>query len=95
MLRITFDTTTVSGHDVLKLDGEIAGRWVEELRRTCSEILRDRATPLLIDLKGVTFIDLDGIALFRELWGGVSVTNYSLFAAEQLRELLLASHRMK
>jgi anti-anti-sigma regulatory factor len=95
MLRITFDTAPSDGHyvDVLKLEGELAGRWVQELRRTCDDALQDGADSLLLDLRAVTFIDLDGVALFRELGDRVSVTNCSFFAAEQLKELLAARLR--
>jgi anti-anti-sigma factor len=93
MLRITLDSAKSNGHHVLKLEGELAGKWVEELRRTCDGVLHDGTTSLLLDLKEVTFIDLNGVALFRRLWDRVSVTNCSLFAAEQLKELLAGSHR--
>jgi hypothetical protein len=43
----------------------------------CNEIIQDGATALLMDLKGATFMDLDGVGLFREPWGRVSVTNCS------------------
>lgn len=95
MLRITFDTAPSNGYyvNVLKLQGELAGRWVQELRRTCADALEDGADSLLLDLREVTFMDHDGVALFRELGDRVSVTNCSLFAAEQLKEPLAASHR--
>ena len=93
MLRITLDTAPSNGHYVLKLEGELAGRWVQELRRTCDDVLQHGADSLLLDLREVTFIDLDGVALFRELGDRVLVTNCSLFAAEQLKELLAARHR--
>ena len=90
MLRITFDTAPSDGHcvEVLKLEGKLAGKWVQELRRTCDDALQDGADSLLLDLRAVTFIDLDGVALFRELGDRPSVTNCPLFAAEQLKELL-------
>jgi anti-anti-sigma regulatory factor len=70
----------------LRLDGKVIGRWVEELRRSCDEVLCVPGRHLTIDLTDVTFIDTDGIALFRELSErGVALTNCSPFAAEQLR----------
>lgn len=78
--------------ELLKLDGQITGRWVEELRRACHEALGShprRPNPLVLDLAGVSFIDADGIALFQELVArGVRLTNGSLFVTEQLKEVV-------
>ncbi|MGD0966253.1 MAG: STAS domain-containing protein [Candidatus Acidiferrales bacterium] len=68
----------------LRVEGEVKGRWVEELRRMCEELLF-RRTQLVLDLAGVSLVDVDGIALFQALMGRhVVVTNPSLFIAEQL-----------
>ena len=68
----------------LRVEGEVKGRWVEELRRTCEESL-SRHTQLVLDLAGVTLIDVDGIALVRSFIDRrVVLTNPSLFVAEQL-----------
>jgi hypothetical protein len=68
-----------------------AGTWVDELRRICAEaVSRNTAgTPqLVLDLAGVSFLDANGIALLRQLvTGRVSITNYSMFIAEQLKEV--------
>lgn len=68
----------------LRVEGEVKGRWVEELRRMCEESL-SRHTQLILDLAGMTLIDVDGIALFRVLMDRrVVFANPSLFIAEQL-----------
>jgi ABC-type transporter Mla MlaB component len=68
----------------LRVEGEVKGRWVEELRRMCEEFL-SRRTPLILDLAGMSLIDVDGMALFRVLMDRhVVLTNPSLFIAEQL-----------
>jgi ABC-type transporter Mla MlaB component len=68
----------------LRVEGEVKGRWVEELRRVCEEFLF-RRTHLILDLAGMSLIDVDGIALFRALTDRhVVLTNPSLFIAEQL-----------
>ena len=68
----------------LRVEGEVKGRWVEELRRMCEEFL-SRRTPLILDLAGMSLIDVDGIALFQVLMDRrVVLTNPSLFIAEQL-----------
>jgi STAS domain-containing protein len=87
MLRIT---PTDGSHDthVLRLEGSIAGQWVEELRRCCRDILHRPDAHLTLDLADVTFIDLQGLALFEELPAGrVALANCSPFAAEQLKSL--------
>src|SRR6266545_2614650 len=76
---------------VLGLEGQVLGPWVDELRRICTEIVssNDSGTPqLVLDLAGVSFLDADGIVLLRQLvTGHVSLTNYSVFIAEQLKEV--------
>jgi hypothetical protein len=68
----------------LRVEGEVKGSWVEELRRMCEESL-SRHAQLILDLAGTTLIDLDGIALFRVLMDRrVVLINLSLFIAEQL-----------
>lgn len=73
----------------LRLEGEVTGPWVGELRRVCFELLgnnRNRQSHLVLDVAGVSFLDADGIALFRELSEQhVLFTNGSAFIAEQLR----------
>jgi anti-anti-sigma factor len=93
MLRITRGITADDkAIELLRLDGQVAGRWVEELRRECDEVLAadpDSGRPLVLDLAGVSFIDADGIALFQDLvTRRVSLANGSLFVTEQLKEVV-------
>lgn len=73
----------------LRLDGQVTGPWVEELRRTCAETLRSNGHPeacLVLDLAGVSFLDAGGLALFRDLASRhVTFANPSAFIAEQLK----------
>jgi len=95
MLRISRATTSDDNKDgvLLRLEGQVTGPWVEELRRACIETTSHNghgahAHPLVLDLTNVSFIDAEGVALFRELtahW--VSLTNCSVFIAEQLKEV--------
>jgi anti-anti-sigma regulatory factor len=97
MLRIT--PATMAGDKsegmLLRLEGQVTGRWVEELRRVCNETIGHNgngAHPLVLDLTDVLFIDADGVALFRELTARrVSLTNSSLFVTEQLKEVANAN----
>ena len=76
---------------VLRLEGQVTGPWVDELRRTCAETVRNDSSEvrqLVLDLAGVSFLDTGGIALLRQLvTDRVSITNYSVFIAEQLKEV--------
>ena len=73
----------------LRLEGDVSGPWVAELRRVCFDTLGhgpDREGHLVLDLAGVSFLDVDGIALFRDLARQqVLFTSRSLFIAEQLK----------
>jgi len=84
MLKITNDQNAGCGA-VLRLEGQVAGQWVNELRLVCSD--RCRTTPLTLDLKNVTFIDAAGVAFFDEVWTEITVINCSLFVAAQLKDV--------
>ena len=79
------------GQTVLRLDGEVVGPWVDELERICAEATSPdhaKAPRMILDLAGVSFLDGKAIALLRGLvTGHVSVTNYSVFIGEQLKEV--------
>jgi anti-anti-sigma factor len=90
MLRISYEGTTDTAV-VLHLEGQVRGQWVEELRRACDEALRDdthNGIRLVLDLGEVSFIDAEGLTLFRDLTTRhVVLTNASPFAVEQLKEV--------
>jgi ABC-type transporter Mla MlaB component len=68
----------------LRVEGEVKGRWVAELSRACEEALSCHIR-LDLDLAGVSFIDIDGINLFRILMDRqVVFTNPCPFIAEQI-----------
>jgi ABC-type transporter Mla MlaB component len=87
MLRISkpeSDESTVT----LRLEGQIVGPWVEELRRS-SEKLLGNGHRLTLDLTEVTFADHAGVALLRHLQEKViSLTGCSPFLEEQLKKLV-------
>jgi ABC-type transporter Mla MlaB component len=87
MLRITHrPVTEVTDAPLrLRLEGQVRGPWVPELRRVCAAA-GPGADRLELDLTGVTFVDAAGVSLFRELVSnGALVFNCSPFIAEQLR----------
>jgi anti-anti-sigma regulatory factor len=90
MLKIS-DTATTEEPVFLRLEGQVRGPWVEELRRACDQILGKNGhvgNRLVLDLAEVSFIDADGLTLFRQLTARrVLVTNCSPFVAEQLKEV--------
>jgi anti-anti-sigma regulatory factor len=88
MLKISDISDTV-GLKQLRLEGQVTGPWVAELRRVCADAIGNnghRQIHLVLDLAGVSFLDADGIALFGELVERqVLFTNGSPFIAEQLK----------
>lgn len=66
MLKITTEPGTEG--TTLKLEGKIAGPWVEELERawTASALACDRAR-ITVDLSAVTFIDAEGKKLLARI----------------------------
>lgn len=89
MLRIS--RTSTKRRIALRLEGEINGRWVEELRNECDRASgRDREgdRKVVLDLANVSSIDETGLELFRELAArGVAVANCSPYLAELLRDV--------
>jgi len=87
MLRIApRDTSGEEG--TLNLEGRIVGPWVDQLRRSCEEVLTTGA-PLTLDLAEVDFVDQEGARLLMNLMGsGVALVNCPAFVREQLKALL-------
>jgi len=68
----------------LRLQGDVIGLWVEELRRSCDSARR--AGPVTVDLTDVGFLDWAGVDLLRRLDDdGVRLVNASRFVIEQLK----------
>jgi hypothetical protein len=85
MLRVT--PIHAEGATTLKLEGDLSGPWVDELRR-CWASLAEQRIPVEIDLRAVYFLDLEGTTLLLgmqrdgvRLFGG-SVFIESLLQAE-------------
>ena len=86
MLKISRTDGNNDAAAVLKLEGQVRGRWVDELRRACVDLLVQERGALALDLSDVSFIDDAGIELFSDLAARqVVFSNCSLFAAEQLK----------
>jgi ABC-type transporter Mla MlaB component len=91
MLRIT-EMWEPDGAITLRLEGRITGPWVDELRRSAAAALvTTRAVTL--DLSGVSFLDVRGLSLLRDLQlRAVVLTNCSPYIAEQIKEMDDAEH---
>src|SRR6266581_4333264 len=84
MLRIV-PVTSPDAAVALRLEGQVRGPWVEELRRSCAQALAT-GRGLILDMTDVSFMDLDGVALFRSLSDHkVTLLHCSLFVGEQLK----------
>ena len=66
MLRITTEDSKESTN--LKLEGKLAGAWVNEVEQTWQMIVRDSPREhVLVDLCDVTFIDVKGKQLLKRM----------------------------
>lgn len=82
MLRITPERG--DGRLTLKLEGSLAGPWVEELERVVERCLGQEGQ-LKLDLSEVHYADADGATLLRDLMSGkVELGRRSTFIAELL-----------
>ena len=84
MLKIT--RAVLSEKEItLQLDGRVTGQWVQLLRDTAESVLGEGAR-LNVDLKNISFIDCEGIAVLRNLiQRGARYQNPPLFVAEQIK----------
>jgi len=66
MLRITVQDQ--DNQATIRLEGKLAGAWVEELEQCWNQTLAGPANrTLLVDLNAVTFVDSQGRALLAEM----------------------------
>jgi hypothetical protein len=88
VLRIT--TTTGKGSAALKLEGKIAGPWVEELRQSWKAVVSGgrNGQSVKVDMRGVSYVDRLGADLLGEMEAaGGSLVHCSDF----IRQLLQAN----
>lgn len=89
MLRISELAGNGARETCLRLDGQVIGQWVAELRRVCEEMLARSGGAVVLDLAGVSFLDGGAVVLFRDLAAaGVQFINGSAFIAEQLKGIV-------
>ncbi len=66
MLKITSESSPSSMR--LTLEGRLAGAWVNELEQSWRHMTAAERGSLVVDLRGVTFIDETGKAVLKEMW---------------------------
>ena len=83
MLKIT-ETARNDSSRTFKIEGKLLGPWVDELRNVCTQPF-DRLELVGLDLAAVTFVNVAGAELLRELIRkGIIITQCSAFVAELL-----------
>ena len=84
MLKIVCGETERNGI-TLKLEGNVIGPWVQEVKRESERALACGAI-LTLDLSGVSYVDREGLELLRTLQDRQAMfLNTSAFVAEQLK----------
>jgi len=84
MLRIS-ENGASDGKKVVKLEGRVVGACVTEVQVYCEAIL-SQGQRLTIDMAGVSFLDRNGVELFRQLaTQNVLLSNCSPFLNELLK----------
>jgi len=80
-LQVTPDRAT------LRLEGRVVGPWVDELARSCEQVLAG-GHALTLDVADVAFVEPRGARLLQDLLArGVAVAHCPAFVAEQLKGL--------
>ena len=84
MLKIT-RVVLSKEETTLRLDGRVAGQWVELLSDSADSALT-QGQKLTIDLRNISFVDCEGIALLKRLIErGAFPLNAPLFVTEQMK----------
>jgi len=82
MLRITVVESSANAV-TLRVEGRIAGPWLEELRRTCDTHRENDSAKLQLDLEDAGFVDAAGVAYLKELQAqGAGLIRVSPFLME-------------
>jgi outer membrane protein TolC len=87
MLRVTTKVEEEHGKVTLKLEGKLAGPWVDEFERCwCSTV--EKWKNLVVELEGVTFIDSKGKCLLAKIHGqGAKLIGAGLMTKSIIEEI--------
>jgi ABC-type transporter Mla MlaB component len=84
MLRVTHDANGDHAGITLKLEGKLIEPWVSEVRQLLDDA--DQSVHHRLDLASVSYVDVAGAELLRELVDrGVEIVSSSLYVTELLR----------
>ena len=74
----------------IRLEGKIAGDWVEELERCCQEVLaRRQSRPVVIELDEVIVVDGEGEELLQQMHrAGVSLRGRGMHSQDLVERIL-------
>ena len=87
MLRVTTKIEEEHGKVTLKLEGKLAGPWVDEFERCCRSTL-EKWKNVVVELDGVTFIDSKGKCLLAKIHGqGAKLTGTGLMTRSIIEEV--------
>ncbi|MEP6669014.1 MAG: hypothetical protein ABJF10_07680 [Chthoniobacter sp.] len=87
MLRISI-TSPAENTATLRLEGHLAGAWIDELRATCDRMLA-AGRSVTLDLGDVSLIERPGLDLLAALSRrSVALVRCSPFQEEQLRQAI-------
>jgi len=87
MLRVTTKVEEEYGRVTLKLEGKLAGPWVDEFER-CWRSAIEKWKNLVVELEGVTFIDSKGKCLLAKIHGqGAKLTGAGLMTNSIIEEI--------
>lgn len=86
MLRLTVLESSKNAV-TLRIEGRIAGPWVEELRQACNVFTPSEQVQLFLEIADISFADAAGITLLKELRDrGVGLMLTTPFLAEHLKD---------
>jgi len=87
MLRVTTKVEEEQGRVTLKLEGKLAGPWVDEFERCwCSTL--EKWKNVVVELAGVTFIDSKGKCLLAKIHGqGAKLIGTGLMTKSIIEEI--------
>jgi outer membrane protein TolC len=87
MLRVTTNVEEGQGKVTLKLEGKLAGPWVEEFER-CWNATSEKWKQVVVELAGVTFIDSKGKCLLAKIHGqGAKLIGTGLMTRSIIEEI--------
>jgi anti-anti-sigma regulatory factor len=78
--------------EIWELEGKLSGEWVKELNRCWLERKSKSGVKLYLNLKAVTFIDLSGKQLLKEMHDhGVEIKGYGCMTRAVVEEIVGSS----